>query len=431
MSARSRSRQTEIGIPELFNLPPGFGNSDPRVIYDSLHGRWVGTEVSWTCDGDGDATADDPIGYIDFIVSRTADPTGVWDLYFFGFLNELPDFPAPGTSTDKLAFTANMFTLSPVPDCLFAPVESRTEIIVTDWADVLAFGGSNGFVDFDAFALVSPEYNTGRVAVQSPATSATLHYVAERTTGVFPNSVRTPYYLRITGTVAGTIAFPFETQLTDAGIVAETIAPAAGIPRSPARATASRQRSTPVPTDAIWQNGLFTWVSTNGCTPTGDSTQRDCVRVTQLNTRRSGHIATDRRPGLPDRRERESTTTSAGSVSPATGRSTSCGLARRRRRAISRRHRPRINCPRIAANTLREFASRSRPASVARSPATRWGDSVGVAQDPQVPDAVWQANQFATGGTTGRPRSRSSRPAARRTSRSLRCGSSTAGATSA
>ncbi|MDP9483003.1 MAG: hypothetical protein M3P84_07250, partial [Chloroflexota bacterium] len=28
----------------------------------------------------------------------------------------------------------------------------------------------------------------------------------------------------------------------------------------------------------------------------------------------------------------------------------------------------------------------------------RWGDYVGVAQDPQVPNAVWQANQYSTGG---------------------------------
>ena len=47
----------------------------------------------------------------------------------------------------------------------------------------------------------------------------------------------------------------------------------------------------------------------------------------------------------------------------------------------------------------------------------RWGDYVGVAQDPQVPNAVWQGNQYAVAGgplfRTGPPRSPSSRPAAR------------------
>ena len=88
--------QTEIGIDALFALPSDFGNSDPRFIYDSLHGRWVGTEVSWTCDIDGNGTADDPAGFLDFVVSRTADPTGIWDSFYFGYLNLAPRFPGAG-----------------------------------------------------------------------------------------------------------------------------------------------------------------------------------------------------------------------------------------------------------------------------------------------------------------------------------------------
>ena len=34
---------------------------------------------------------------------------------------------------------------------------------------------------------------------------------------------------------------------------------------------------------------------------------------------------------------------------------------------------------------------------------SRWGDYVGVAQDPQVPNAVWQGNQFAKAGSLGAP----------------------------
>ena len=53
---------------DFFQLPPAFGNSDPRVIFDSLHQRWVMTEVSWVCTGSGG------FGYIDYLVSTTADP---------------------------------------------------------------------------------------------------------------------------------------------------------------------------------------------------------------------------------------------------------------------------------------------------------------------------------------------------------------------
>ena len=108
----------EIGIAELFALPAGYGNSDPRFIFDRLHGRWIGTEVSWTCDINEDGTFDDPVGFLDFIVSRTADPTGIWDLQFFFAEGQLPDFPAPGTSTDKLAFSANYFQMVTGPNCV-------------------------------------------------------------------------------------------------------------------------------------------------------------------------------------------------------------------------------------------------------------------------------------------------------------------------
>ena len=133
-----RDPPTEIGIPELFNLPPGFGNSDPRVIYDSLHGRWVGTEVSWTCDGDGDGTADDPIGYIDFIVSRTADPTGVWDLYFFGFLERASRLPGPGHVDRQARVHRQHVHVEPGPRLHFRPGDtaarnSSSPIGPTSW----------------------------------------------------------------------------------------------------------------------------------------------------------------------------------------------------------------------------------------------------------------------------------------------------------
>ena len=118
----------------------------------------------------------------------------------------------------------------------------------------------------------------------------------------------------------------------------------------------------------------------------GDSTQRRLRPRDAAEHGRRGASPTDRRPGLPDRREREGQLLRRASVSPATGRSTSSGLARRRRRAMSRRHRPRINSPRMRPITLRGSPSRSPTASAAPFTGERWGDFVGVAQDPQVPE---------------------------------------------
>jgi hypothetical protein len=390
-----RKSQQSIGVGEFFALPSGFGNSDPRIIYDSLHGRWVGTEVSWTCDNDADGTADDPAGFLDFIVSRTADPTGVWDSYYFGYLDFLPDFPAPGTSTDKLAFTANFFELQANPDCTTGALFAATELIVTDWPDVLAQGGSNGQIEAESFAFNDggdyQRYFTARAAVQLPATSATLHVIAMHA-GLAVDT----YYVRVTGTVAaGNIAFPFETDLTTDSVVAESIAPPDPAQPSPGGPVVASMD--PRPTDAIWQNGLLTWVATNGCTPLTDTAPRACVRVTQLNT--GGAMAS------PPTRTQDflvnelGTDNYYGGIGQA-GNGT-LDVVWTRSSAMAGDQPASQTAYQLPTDPANSLTGKAEIADGIGGEFTggRWGDFVGVAQDPQVPDAVWQANQYATGGS--------------------------------
>ena len=386
---------SDIGAAAFFDLPPRFGNSDPRFIYDSLHGRWVGTEVSWVCDFNDDAVLDDNVGYIDFLVSRTADPTGTWDLWYFGFLNQLPDFPAPGTSTDKLAFTGNFFELTATPDCLSSNYLG-TAVVVTDWTDVLARGGANGIIDAAAFVLgtdsTSGSFFTARAGVQVPATSSTLHVVAQHF--VLPGPTIGSYYAKFTGTVAdGTIAVAFGSDLTTDGIVAETIDPPDPLQPGGTPVLTSLDAR---PTDAIWQNGRFTWVSTNGCTPNGDTMERACVRVTQLNTGGA--------PASPPTRAKDFLIGEKGKDDYFAGVGQSGngtlhvvwtqsfdGLLGQPSSWTS------YQLPGDPANSLNAM-NPTAPGTGGAFIGGRWGDYVGVAQDPQVPDAVWQANQVATGG---------------------------------
>ena len=393
---------TQIGVDELFALPPGYGNSDPRVIYDSLHGRWIGTEVSWTCDGDQNGAAGDPFGYIDFIVSRTADPTGIWDLQFFTFNAELPDFPAVGTSTDKLGFTGNMFAMQPNADCLTGAAYLGTEVVASDWSDVIAnsatgnvvgeqfiFGGTGTFTQF----------NTARVGLQIPATSPILHVVAELFDGVTSSS----YYVKLTGTVASAtpLAASYAADLATAGFVAPTTDLPTTDPPNPTGplqpgGTAVTTAIDTRPTDAIWQNGRFTWVATNGCTPSGDTTLRHCVRVTQLNT---GGAATsppargqDFLIGVNGKENYFGGIGQSGNGTLHvvwTTSSTTAGDEPSLETAYQLRTDP--------ANSLTPTHELA-PGSGAAFTGLRWGDFVGVAQDPQVPNAVWQANQYSTGG---------------------------------
>jgi hypothetical protein len=392
----------EIGVGEFFNLPAGYFNSDPRVIYDRLHGRWIGTEVSWTCDGNENGTPDDPVGYIDFIVSRTADPTGIWDLQFFGYDDALPDFPAAGTSTDKLAFTANYFELVPgFPLCLEpVPQYFGTQVVVTDWVDVLA-NSATGNVVGEPFAFggtgTFDQYGVARVALQIPATSPILHVVAQHADSPTTFSWQ---YVKLTGTVAGTIAPSFQTNLTSAGIVAETTDPSPPTQPTPPATNPVTTAIDSRPTDAIWQNGLMTWVSTTSCTPTGDVMTRDCVRVTQLNT---GLAATSTPIRTQDfliaANGKDNYFGGIGQSGNGTLHvvwTTSSVTAGDQPSSETAYHLP--GDPANSLSPTDELA----PGIGGEFTGGRWGDFVGVAQDPQVPNAVWQANQYSTGGLNWR-----------------------------
>ncbi len=79
---------------------------DPRIIFDSLTGRWMAVV---------DANARDLVNSATwFAVSLTNDPTGLWSYYTFNM--EMPnnsflwqDYPEIGTNQFWIALTNNMF----------------------------------------------------------------------------------------------------------------------------------------------------------------------------------------------------------------------------------------------------------------------------------------------------------------------------------
>jgi hypothetical protein len=123
-------------------------------------------------------------GYIDFAVSPAADPTGTWNHGFFYWTDQIPDDPAPGTSTDKVAFASNLYSMTQAEtspgagDCLTGATLDQGDIVDMDWAD-LTNGGA-----FDAVELGLDTGSFGpRVAVQVPETSPALQQVLSRRGG--------------------------------------------------------------------------------------------------------------------------------------------------------------------------------------------------------------------------------------------------------
>jgi hypothetical protein len=144
---RAGGELATISTAAMFSIPTGYADSDPRILWDAYHGRWVGVEV-----GFDDAVFSDT--FLSIIVSDGADPLGSWNVYQFGYGNSLPDYPGIVSSTDKLVLTVNEFT----DGVTFA----GTSFLLLPWSSILAgtpvsagYGGSADDFGLRAARLMS------------------------------------------------------------------------------------------------------------------------------------------------------------------------------------------------------------------------------------------------------------------------------------
>ena len=304
---RTGTALLDEAVATLFDVPGGYFDRQPRVVYDSLHGRFVATETSWDCFSD----PLDPVfpatfghGYVDLAVSETSDPTGVWDLYFWGYSDQIPGDPSIGTSTDKLAVSDDLATMTQGDggagdgSCAAGTTSFGGDLLIANWADVVAHNAST---------LLSSEFLAGdpflafglRAALQTPATDPTLYVIARSAESGTNNDVIVSTF---TGTTSKTVGVTSADSwdLTSGGQLAGFADP--GPPHQPG-SPATLSGISGSPQGAVWQTGQLSWATTYPCTPSGDSSSRDCVRVSQLATAGAVHPA-GRGPGLPARPER-------------------------------------------------------------------------------------------------------------------------------
>src|SRR5262249_5310413 len=91
----------------LFNLDPGFEETDPSIIYDAPTDRYFGIVLEFPSD------PSDTRSSIIVIVSATGDPKGAYCHYHLGnpvFETFVQDFPHIGISDDKVVVAYNAFT---------------------------------------------------------------------------------------------------------------------------------------------------------------------------------------------------------------------------------------------------------------------------------------------------------------------------------
>jgi hypothetical protein len=358
---------------------------DPRVIYDSLHARWIAIEASFDCFANA-PQANVGYGYLDIAISDGADPLAGWSILSLEFPDAVPDYPGIGTSTDKVVVSANIFGLAvDGSDLGCNPQDDMyqgTELDAMAWSQLTGTGDVTVVSDF-------PGVNTfsWRPALQTPATSPTVFAVAEdNDDGVL--------YARIDGNPVGGhggMSF-FYDDLSLNGIIAPFAAPPPpkqpGPPAEILRAVDAR------PTDAVWKGNKLDFVSTYPCDPIGgvDAEVRDCVRVSELRT----SVTTAPTLIQDFLIAEEGADLFMGGIGYALNDDLHVVWARSSESAGQYPSSYGAYQDAAAPNSTISERVLLTPGALSYD-GTRWGDYVGVAQDPQVPNAVWQGNQYAVG----------------------------------
>jgi hypothetical protein len=349
-------------------LPAGHKLTDTQAVFDSVtsHHRFYMIMLGY------DPTTFD--SEVLLAVSQTSDPTGSWNLYNVGTTaGVLHDQPFLGLSDDKLTISVNDF------DIFQGFLGSTTYVVNKSEADA---GGTVVTQPFgpDPYFRPSPARSTS---------STTTQYVVANES---PNGSPTLDVMAITGVPSMTsIATRTTTSLS---ITSTTIPPDAGQP-SPGQPITTNDDAT---LESVWQHNVL-WVGANdGCTPSGDSIERSCVRLIELTAPTSG----------------------TPSVTQDFDAATPGGY---------------LYYPGVALDQSQDLyvpLSFSDPASVSPSalvlalgggnpntarveglrsgvlynglpfetPPLRWGDYSGAAIDPSDPAAVWVATEFGGGDTS-------------------------------
>ena len=369
MRVSTRSGATLFSIPNeaFFGVEPGHNVSDPRIIWDAAHGRWVGNVVYYT-----DNLLDD--GLV-LAISDGADPTLGWTLIPILFGAALPDYPSLASSNDKIVITDNLFNSS--LDFLGADFNTIR------WSEILA-----GAAITDHYCT-SSNYAHPRAA-QVLSSSNDVHLVMEATDGSSDQ-----IYFRLTGAGDCPGNFVDGTDLTTDLSFAPLLVtgPTNGLPPPPRQVGADTIGTTVKPafderyTDAVWQGNKLYWVSTYPVTYDAGATWNDEVAVWSTSTASvsgppTGSNLTEIQPG-------DTIDAYMGGI----------GLTRSGIPIVTYSQSSSTDPIALYANRI-DAGTLGTPLLLDTSDAAingeRWGDYAGVAMDPSGTGSAWVTHMLAS-----------------------------------
>jgi len=261
-------------LASFFGVPAGYQDTDPKVLYDALSGRWFASYASLI---DLPGSTNDQ-GRLHLAISQTNDPTGAWNVYVLTYSQVFPDYPGMGITSDKITISSNIFDIDgppgPVsPGCSPISGYCGEHSVVFEKADLLSAAptpsvcGPSPNLGFCSFP-----FNAGRFTVR-PAqllSSANDQYLTTR------NAATTLKVIRITGTPDG--GNVTEASATNLTMLVQNAPPASATLGGTIDSGDNRLL------DATWRNGQLWTSASAACVPAGDSTTRSCAHVIEVDT---------------------------------------------------------------------------------------------------------------------------------------------------
>ncbi|HET9079749.1 MAG TPA: hypothetical protein VFO01_04440 [Trebonia sp.] len=359
--SKTGSLLTAADANTFFGVAPGYTFTDPRVLYDAQSGRWILSGLSFDSASDSQTL---------LAVSATSDPTGEWFTYTVqSNAGVISDQPMVGVCDDKVVMSWNNFDASGFTG-------SQTMVLQKSALVGGAIPASTSFTSATEFRLVP---------AQALSSTSTCWMTVNKADSALYGSSTSPTLgvIAVTGTPSAGNVTMTETDLALSS--ATSLPPEPRQPSGTTNDTAIDDRLL----SAVWQNGVLWTSATDACTPSGDTTTRDCLRLWKVDTSSASPsllLDTDLSEKGVDLYYPAVSLDSSGDLFVSYSAS-SATLYPGVYAAISPSTAPgAFGAPVTVAKGLQSYAGGSN---------ARWGDYSAAAPDPSLPGAVWVAGEYA------------------------------------
>ena len=360
ISNRAGSSLVSMPTWALFAVPSDRTDSDPRILWDAVHGRWVGVITTYN----DDAT----VNGLRLAVSDGADPTAGWSVYPIETGIYLADYPGISSSTDKIVLSSDDFD-----GLSFA----GPTIYVIDWSNILA--ATPIYVGAEFFNASQAHFRPAQML----SATATVPVVYEA--GGVPDAH--PGYFEVIGTAhTGSVANIHDLS-DEFGSVPFTLATTQ--PEQPG-AVSIAQAVDERPTDAVYRSGHLWFTATGDGIDVDGVTHWTTARYTQVLTSANNTAIT----ALPDM----ITVADTHWFMPGVGISGNGTAFLVATRTNATEFPTTAVATVLPVGTLQGFVDIEASTEAYTGVNGRWGDFVGVAADPSGSGAVWVEHELVGAG---------------------------------